>query len=141
LDPQEIREVRNLVRRLAERGDTILVSSHLLSEVERTCTNLVVMDRGRLVRTGTVAELVGASDQSVFVEVDDTDGALRVLSGLDGVKGVQAEGGGLSVDFSGRDRAELVAALVHAGVGVRTVPARTRLEDAFLDLVGEEHER
>jgi len=141
LDPQEIREVRRLVGRLAERGTTILLSSHLLAEVEQTCTHLVVMDRGHLVAAGSVAELVGASDRSVYLEVDDSDAARRVLGGVPGVLGVHPETSGLTVDLNGVDRAELVAALVNGGVAVRTVMARRRLEDAFLNLVGEEHAR
>ena len=71
LDPQELREIRRLLRRLADRGVTILLSSHLLSEVEISCSHVVVMDRGHLVATGSVPELVGAGARSVYVEVDD----------------------------------------------------------------------
>lgn len=141
LDPQEIREVRRLVRRLADEGITILLSSHLLSEVEQTCSHLVVMDRGRLVAAGPVAELVGESDTSVYVEVDDDEAARQVLDALPGVRGIEAEVGGLTIQLDGMPRTELVAALVRGGVGVRTVTARRQLEDAFLGLVGEEHER
>lgn len=59
LDPGQIREMRNVMSRYAEGGRTVIVSSHLLAEVEQFCTHLVVMDQGRLVRTGTVAEIVG----------------------------------------------------------------------------------
>ena len=141
LDPQEIREVRRLVSRLADQGVTILLSSHLLSEVEQTCTHLVVLDRGRLVSAGATSDLVGDSDASVYLEVDDRDAAERLLVDLDGVHGVHREVTGLTVDVDGVSRAALVAALVHGGVGVQTVTARRRLEDAFLGLVGEEHAR
>jgi ABC-2 type transport system ATP-binding protein len=141
LDPQEIREVRRLVRRLADEGITILLSSHLLSEVEQTCSHIVVMDRGRLVAQGRVDELVGDSDRSVYVEVDDDELARRVLDELPGVLAVHPEMSGYTVDLDGMARTELVAALVRGGVGVRTVTVRRQLEDAFLGLVGEEHER
>jgi len=141
LDPQEIREVRRLLSRLAEQGATILLSSHLLSEVEQTCTHLVVMDRGRLVAAGPTADLMGNADASVYLEVDDRDAAERVLASIAGVGQVQREVGGLTVDVHGLTRPELVAALVHGGVGVQTITARRRLEDAFLGLVGEEHAR
>jgi len=141
LDPQEIREVRRLVLRLAERGVTVLLSSHLLAEVEQTCSHLVVMDRGKLVAAGTVAELMGDSDRSVFVEVDDNDAARRVLATVAGVTSVEDEQDGLVLGLDGIDRPALVALLVHAGVGVRTVTVRRRLEDAFIGLVGEEHAR
>jgi ABC-2 type transport system ATP-binding protein len=141
LDPQEIREVRRLVSRLADRGVTILLSSHLLSEVEQTCTHVVVLDRGRLVSSGSTSALIGEADASVYLEVDDREAAVRVLAGIDGVGAVQREVSGLTVDIDGVSRADLVAALVHGGVGVQTVTARRRLEDAFLGLVGEEHAR
>ena len=141
LDPQEIREVRRLVLRLAERGVTVLVSSHLLAEVEQTCSHLVVMDRGKLVAAGTVAELMGDSDRSVFVEVDDNDAARRVLATVAGVTSVEDEQDGLVLGLDGIDRPALVALLVHADIGVRTVTVRRRLEDAFIGLVGEEHAR
>jgi len=141
LDPQEIREVRRLVSRLAGDGVTILLSSHLLSEVEQTCTHIVVMDRGRLVTAGPTADLVSASDTSVYLEVDDGDAATRVLSGMAGVGEVHREVGGLTVTIDGVPRTEIVAALVRAGIGVETVTARRQLEDAFLGLVGEEHAR
>jgi ABC-2 type transport system ATP-binding protein len=141
LDPQEIREVRRLIARLAEAGTTILLSSHLLAEVEQSCSQLVVMDRGRLVASDAVSTLIGESDRSVYLEVDDDDRARTVLAGITGVGVVHAEGDGLAVALDGVERTALVAALVHAGVGVRTVTARRRLEDAFLQLVGEEHTR
>ena len=59
LDPGEMREVRQLVRRVAEAGSTVLFSSHVLAEVEQICTHAVVMDKGKLVATGSVADLIG----------------------------------------------------------------------------------
>jgi ABC-2 type transport system ATP-binding protein len=141
LDPQEIREVRRLVHRVAERGVTVLLSSHLLSEVEQSCSHLVVMDRGKLVASGTVSQLMGDSDRTVYVEVDDIPAARRALADLAGVTSVEGEQDGLVLALDGIDRPALVAALVHAGVGVRTVTARRGLEDAFIGLVGEEHAR
>jgi ABC-2 type transport system ATP-binding protein len=141
LDPQEIREVRRLVSRLAGEGVTILLSSHLLSEVEQTCTHVVVMDRGRLVTAGRTDELVSASDASVYLEVDDADAAETLLAGMAGVGAVHREVAGLTVETDGVRRTEIVAALVRAGIGVETVTARRQLEDAFLGLVGEEHAR
>ncbi len=141
LDPQEIREVRRLVHRVAERGVTVLLSSHLLAEVEQSCSHLVVMDRGKLVASGTVAQLMGDSDRTVYVEVDDLPAARTALADLAGVTSVEGEQDGLVLALDGIDRPALVAALVHAGVGVRTVTARRGLEDAFIGLVGEEHAR
>jgi ABC-2 type transport system ATP-binding protein len=137
LDPGEMREIRELVRRLADAGASILLSSHLLAEVEQVCSHVVVMDRGRRVAAGTVADLVGASS-SAYLEVDDVGAAERVLAALPGIRSVRVEPPGLAVDLDGTARRTVVAALVHAGVGVETVTSRHRLEDAFLGLLAEE---
>ena len=136
LDPGEMREVRQLLRRVSEQGTTVLLSSHLLSEVEQVCTNAVVMDKGKLVASGAVAELIGAGG-SVYIEVTNVRRATSTLNKLKGVRRVVAEPPGLAVELDGIKRSEVVAALVHAGVGVETVTARHQLEDAFLGLVGE----
>jgi ABC-2 type transport system ATP-binding protein len=136
LDPGEMREVRQLLRRVSEQGATVLLSSHLLTEVEQVCTNAVVMDKGRLVAAGSVTELIGATG-SVYLEVTNVRRATSVLKKLKGVRRVVPEPPGLTVELDGVKRSEVVAALVHAGVGVETVTARHGLEDAFLGMVGE----
>jgi ABC-2 type transport system ATP-binding protein len=140
LDPQEMRAVRALIRRVADAGRTVLLSSHILSEVEQVCSHAVVMDRGRLVSTGTVADLVAAGS-SAYVEVDDLLRARDVLAAVPGVARVGDESPGLVVDLDGATRPQLVAALVAAGIGVQTVTSRHALEEAFLGLVGEQTER
>jgi ABC-2 type transport system ATP-binding protein len=137
LDPGEMREIRDLLRRLADRGATVLLSSHLLSEVEQVCSHAVVMDRGRLVASGAVADLVQASTSAYF-EVDDQARAEQVIRGLPGVRAVRPEHPGLSVDLDGTRRSDVVVALVNAGIAVETVQSRHRLEDAFLGLLAEE---
>jgi ABC-2 type transport system ATP-binding protein len=134
LDPGEMREVRLLVHRLADAGATVLFSSHVLAEVEQICSHAVVMDRGHLVAAGSVATLIGSAG-SVYLEVDDVERARAVLEPLPNVKRVDAEPPGLAVAITGGSRAELVAALVRAEIGVETVTARRRLEEAFLGLV------
>jgi ABC-2 type transport system ATP-binding protein len=84
---------------------------------------------------------MAGSDHTVYVEVDDTDAARRVLSDLAGIVGIEDEQDGLVLALEGIDRPALVAALVHAGIGVQTVTVRRQLEDAFIGLVGEEHAR
>jgi ABC-2 type transport system ATP-binding protein len=139
LDPQQMYEMRQLIRGLAQRGITVLLSSHLLGEVEQVCTHAAIMDRGRLVASGTVAELVGASP-TVYVEVDDTEAGARVLRSLAGPGGVKTEGTGLVVDLDGSGPAAVAAALVGAGVGLRAMTPRRRLEDVFLGLIEDERE-
>jgi ABC-2 type transport system ATP-binding protein len=78
LDPPQIAEMREVMKRYAETGRTVVVSSHLLAEVEQTCTHVVVMHKGRLVAAGSVFEIAGAG--GVQLSVDDPDAAARVLA-------------------------------------------------------------
>ncbi|MFG1605733.1 alpha/beta fold hydrolase [Actinoplanes sp. NPDC049265] len=136
LDPPQIAEMRRVLKRYATDGRAVLVSSHLLAEVEQTCTHAVVVNKGRIVASGPVDEIVGDSP-SVQIEVTDVAEASRVLAGLN-VTSVLPDGAtGLIVDMNGTPRAEVVASLVKAGIGVDRVVPRRRLEDAFLALVGE----
>jgi len=137
LDPQEMREIREMVRRLAQQGATIFLSSHILAEVEQVCTHAAVMNRGRLVAIGSVGELVGAAN-NVYLEVDDVTLAMRVLTGIAGIRYATPEAPGISVQLNGLERKKLVAALVNAGVGVETVASRHRLEDVFIGMLQED---
>ncbi|MFP5022080.1 ATP-binding cassette domain-containing protein [Pseudonocardia phyllosphaerae] len=139
LDPPQIHAMRELLRRYASGGRTVLVSSHLLAEVEQTCTDVVVVHRGTVVADGTVAELTAAGGGSSFT-VDATGRASDVLAGLDGVTDVVTgdEPGVVHAHLDGTPRETVVAALVRAGVGVSAAGPRGRLEDAFLQLVGPE---
>jgi ABC-2 type transport system ATP-binding protein len=136
LDPPQIAEMRRVLKRYATDGRAVLVSSHLLAEVEQTCTHAVVVNKGRIVAAGPVEDIVGESP-SVQIDVSDVPAASKVLSGL-GVRSVTPDGAsGLIVDMNGTPRTEVVASLVRAGVGVDRVVPRRRLEDAFLALVGD----
>jgi ABC-2 type transport system ATP-binding protein len=139
LDPPQIAEMRRVLRAYATDGRAVLVSSHLLAEVEQTCTHVVVMHKGEVVADGPVDDVVGDSPIALF-DVSDVDAATTVLERMDGVRAVieTTPGGGLVVDLDGRPRTEVVEALVRAGVGVDRVVPRRRLEDAFLTLVGGE---
>ena len=139
LDPQQMYEMRQLIRRLADRRITVLLSSHLLGEVEQVCTHAAIMDRGRLVASGTVAELIGTSP-TVYVEVDDVAAATRVLASVVGSGGVKAEGAGLVVDLDGSRPADVAATLVGAGVGLLAMAPRRHLEEVFLGLIEDERE-
>ncbi|MDW5325403.1 alpha/beta fold hydrolase [Plantactinospora sp. KLBMP9567] len=136
LDPPQIAEMRRVLRRYATDGRAVLVSSHLLAEVEQTCTHAVVVHKGQIVAAGRVEEIVGESPSTQF-DVSDVDAARAVLDRLAGVRVLPETNGGLVVDTNGTARSEVVAELVRAGVGVDRVVPRRRLEDAFLALVGE----
>src|SRR5262245_5742594 len=137
LDPGEMREIRALLQRLSDAGVTVLLSSHLLGEVEQVCDQVVVMDRGHVVRMGSVSELTRAS-ASAYLEVDDVPRAMAYLATFPGVSAVAPEGSGIAVELDGATRPHLVRALVEQGIGIDTITSRHRLEDAFLGLIDSE---
>jgi len=139
LDPPQIHAMRQVLRSYADTGRTVIVSSHLLAEIEQTCTHVVVMAKGRKIAQGTVEEIVGTGGAVLVGLADDADEdrAVAVLSGLPGAGPVERTDEGLVVDLGPTSRATAVAALVAAGVGVDRITPRRRLEDAFLSLVGE----
>ncbi len=136
LDPPQIREMRDVLRRYAASGRTVVVSSHLLSEVEQTCTHVVVMRSGRLVAQGEVADLVGEAT-TLVVDVDDPGRAAGLAASVEGVDDVRTTTTGLLLRARPDARPALVAALVAGGVGVDRVAPQRGLEEAFLALVGE----
>ncbi|MFD9124589.1 alpha/beta fold hydrolase [Kitasatospora sp. NPDC059571] len=141
LDPPQIREMREVMIRYAAAGRTVIVSSHLLSEVEQTCTHLVVMDRGRLVTAGAVAEIVGAGEELLVTTGDgygpaELAAAAEKAAALDGVASATATEGGLLVRLDGAGASAVVAELVRLDVPVAGVGPHRRLEDAFLSLIG-----
>ncbi|HEY6798024.1 MAG TPA: ATP-binding cassette domain-containing protein, partial [Kineosporiaceae bacterium] len=137
LDPPQIREMREVLARYAATGRTVLISSHLLSEVEQTCTHVVVMHGGRLVAQGPVADLVGAAT-TLVIDVDDPALAAKAAAKVPGAADVVETATGLTLSLVGTPRSALVRALVDAGVGVDRVQPQRGLEQVFLALVGEE---
>ena len=137
LDPQGTREVRHLVASLAEDGATVLISSHLLSEVEQICSHLGIMSDGRLVAQGTVHELRGAGVTTVGVTTSRPSDAASVLGRL-GVTDVEVVGDEVRGHPGPVAPETIVAALVHADVPVRGFAVTTpSLEDLFVSLTGE----
>ncbi|RWZ58269.1 ATP-binding cassette domain-containing protein [Labedella populi] len=147
LDPQGTREVRALIRGLNADGTTVLVSSHLLAEIEQLCTHAAVMRTGRLVAQGGLDELRGTTAAFELLTPDAGE-AIGVLArhGLEPHVARDAHSGGPSADAARVDadlpssvRSEdLVAALVAADVRVRGVAVRRpSLEERFVELTGE----
>ncbi len=138
LDPPQIREMREVMIRYAAAGRTVIVSSHLLAEVEQSCTHLVVMDRGRLVQAGPVSEIVGSGDTLLVGTGSPVDGpVVEKVGALPGVASAVAAEGGLLVRLDADGSAErLVVELVRLEVPVASVGPHRRLEDAFLTLIG-----
>lgn len=137
LDPQGTREVRALVRSLADDGATVVVSSHLLAEVEQICSHVAVMSRGRLVAQGTLAEFRAESGVVVRLETPDVSPAVATLSGL-GLDDVTPGEGVVTARLDGHAPETVVAALVNADVRVRSFVVESEsLEDRFVAITGE----
>ena len=135
LDPPQIREMREVLLRYAAGGRTVILSSHLLGEVEQTCTHLVVMHHGRGLAAGPVTEITG-DGAALIVGTSQAQRAVTVLRGLDGIEAADPHPDGVVVQPNGLAPSAVVAALVGAGIPVDRVGPGRRLEDAFLALIG-----
>jgi ABC-2 type transport system ATP-binding protein len=140
LDPRQVVETRQLIAALG-RSQTLLLSSHLLAEVQQLCERVVVLDQGRVVAVDSVAALTAPTDRARYelkVSGDPADAA-KVLRAVDGVASVEARGGVLVVEGTGTELGQrLSGAVVGAGIGLlelRDLGSST-LEDAYLRLVG-----
>ncbi|MCX4700607.1 alpha/beta fold hydrolase [Streptomyces sp. NBC_01373] len=138
LDPPQIREMREVMIRYAAAGRTVIVSSHLLAEVEQSCTHLVVMDRGRLVQAGPVQEIIGSGDTLlVGTGTPVEEPVVEKIAALPGVVSAVRTDDGLLVRLGADGSARsLVVELVRLEVPVESVGPHRRLEDAFLTLIG-----
>ncbi len=140
LDPAGIVEIRQLIRRLADDGKTIFVSSHQLGEVQQTCDVVTIISKGRLIQTGPVAELLSAGGaQTLRVVIDDAAGALAVLTaaGFSARLGTIADS--VDVDLGPEHGASVTHHLAAAGRYLRALePQGATLESAFLELTGNE---
>ncbi|MGA7835057.1 MAG: ABC transporter ATP-binding protein [Acidimicrobiales bacterium] len=138
LDPAGMLEMREMIRSLVKEGRTVMLSSHLLDEVERTCDAVAIVDRGHVIRQGTIDDLVhGAGALVVRVESGDPSAAQQVAERSDLAASTALTASGVTVTFrAGSTRAdieELIRRLVEGGVGVHGVQqVQASLEDWFL---------
>ena len=140
LDPAGMHEMRTMIVSLADEGRTVVLSSHLLDEVERTCDAVAIVDRGRVVRQGPIDELTRAADAgSVQVDCADPAGAARLIDEAGIAAGTSLTDAGLTVILPAGASRELVAELnrrlVGAGISVYGLQEnRASLEDWFLSV-------
>ena len=133
LDPAGMAEMRALIRHLGTGQRSVLLSSHLLTEVQQICDRVGVISRGRLIADSTVAELRGAA--SLLVGVEPLEEAARLAADLLGPQRVQRHDGRLRCDVGPADAARLNRALVLAGVQVSELRQEERsLEEVFLEM-------
>ncbi|WP_273845045.1 ABC transporter ATP-binding protein [Rubrobacter calidifluminis] len=137
LDPKGMADMRELIRRLGRGERTVLLSSHLLREVEQICDRVGVIRKGRLVAEGTVAEL--RSKAGLLVRAAPLEDAAKIAEGLVGVEEVEVSGGLLRLTTDPGRAAEINRRHVSAGLDVSELrPAEQSLEEVFLELTAEE---
>jgi ABC-type multidrug transport system ATPase subunit len=137
LDPQGMIDMRNLIVELGKGSRTVLVSSHMLSEVEQMCTRIGVIQKGRLVAEGTMEELQGAITLSVRAQ--PAAQAQEILTRMLGAAAVTALDGAFTLRIEPARAAEINRALVTGGVEVSELSSgRRSLEDVFIELTGTE---
>ena len=139
LDPEGMIEVRELIRSLGDGNRTVLLSSHLLHEVEQVCNSVTILGKGRLIAQGEVAELVRSRGrEQVRLRTTDDGKAHAILEALEWVEDVVvAAGGALLVAAPVARSGELTAALSRAEVYVTEMaPVQTTLEEYFLEVTG-----
>jgi ABC-2 type transport system ATP-binding protein len=131
LDPSGIREVREVIRDLGAHGVTVLLSSHILAEVQQVCSSATILGNGRTLASGTVSELVGTSTTQRVVAPDV--GAARAALDSAGLRVVGEDGSALVVETA--DAGQVTRALGEAGVWLTELsPVRADLESIFLEL-------
>jgi ABC-2 type transport system ATP-binding protein len=140
LDPAGILEFRGMVRRLVDEGRTVVLSSHLLDEVEKICDAVAIVDQGRVVAQGRIDEIAAGADATVLVGVRDEAAALAALQLHNAIAASRPAEGGLRLTLHPdveveRAVADINRRLVEAGVPVHRLEAeRVTLEQRFLQI-------
>jgi ABC-2 type transport system ATP-binding protein len=139
LDPAGMLDMRDMIQSLVAEGRTVVLSSHLLDEVERTCDAVAIVDHGKVIRQGPISQLLAGSSFELQVECSDPDQASRLLNAATFGAHVQVEPDGLGVTLpEGTDRdvvAEVNRVLVEGGIKVyRLQHMQASLEAWFLDV-------
>jgi ABC-2 type transport system ATP-binding protein len=137
LDPEGSVEIRNLVKRLPERGTTTLICTHRLDEIEKTCDYVVVLREGHLITEGTLADVIalaGSRGHTVQVRPDEVERAVQIISTLD-VGEVHVDGDDIITQRQLDDPSRITYALGIQGINLRGLQtAHASLEDAFLEI-------
>jgi ABC-2 type transport system ATP-binding protein len=140
LDPGGMRDMRLLIQRLAGQGITIVLSSHLLAEVEEVCNRVAIVQKGRIVYEGEIADLKRAAGMTYRLSTTDNARALAVCRAQPGISEVREKAGRISLQGDERAVAELSQALVEAGALITALaPQGATLEELFFSLTEDGH--
>jgi len=135
LDPGGMRDMRNLIRRLADGGMTVLLSSHLLAEVEELCDRVAIVRAGRIVYEGAIADLKSSARSGYRLRTTDNAAALMVCEAQAGITAARSDGVEIHLDAPESAVAELSVALIEAKLQITAlVPETATLEDLFFRL-------
>ena len=139
LDPAGMHEMRDMIQSLVAEGRTVMLSSHLLDEVERTCDAVAIVDNGKVIRQGPIAELLAGASMEVIVECSSPERARTILAATALGAQIDVETSGLSIHLvagTGRDAiAEINRLLVEDGIAVyRLQEIQVSLESWFLQV-------
>jgi ABC-2 type transport system ATP-binding protein len=139
LDPAGMAEMREMIHSLVAEGRTVVLSSHLLDEVERTCDAVAIVDRGKVIRQGPIAELLSGTSTTIDVDCSDPDQARALLEAANVPGATAGRSDGLTVtlpvDASREVIAEVARVLIGGGISVyRLQPVQTSLESWFLQV-------
>jgi ABC-2 type transport system ATP-binding protein len=135
LDPAGMRDMRALIRRLAEEGITVLLSSHQLPEVQELCDRVAIVDRGKVVYEGALADLRRQGGAGYRLRTSNDARALELMRGRQGIERPAINEHGIAFQAQESDVGELSLALGQAGVGILALsPELATLEDLFFRL-------
>ena len=139
LDPQGTREVRNLIRSLAGEGITILLSSHLLAEIEQVATHVGIMSGGRLLQQGSLRDVLADGTAFIRITTPDLEQAAQILRELElGDLSLDPDSSSISARLGDHEPDQIAAAVVGAGIRLRGLAVeRPHLEDLFVSITGE----
>ncbi len=139
LDPAGMQDMRSFIRNFVDDGGTIMLSSHLLDEIEKTCDAVAIVDRGSVIRQGSIEGLLSSTEASVIIECSSLNEAAKTITDLGIVKSVSIDKGHLTVILPESSDRELLAiinkSLVTSGISVYQLQeVKTSLEDWFLSV-------
>jgi ABC-2 type transport system ATP-binding protein len=138
LDPAGIVEMRDLMKRLKHEGHTVLISSHVLHEIEQICDRIAILNRGRVVVQGRVDDLLGSQD-TIAIRVAPATAAEGVLRGVPWIGGVTSDGDRLLVQAPLARASDLTRVLAEHDLYVSELrPQEQSLEQYFLDVTGDQ---